>query len=79
MQIAHARIAANSSVCASGSARAAERAGRRSDDVPLIGVSKVRRMSRIRGRLAAGIGRCEKLVRKPRQIAGARQAPVPGT
>jgi pyridoxal phosphate enzyme (YggS family) len=49
-------IAANLERVRERVARAAERAGRRSDDVLLIGVSKVVEVERIRAALAAGIG-----------------------
>ena len=49
-------IAANLERVREQVARAAERAGRRSDDVLLIGVSKVVEVERIRAALAAGIG-----------------------
>jgi pyridoxal phosphate enzyme (YggS family) len=49
-------IAANLERVRERIARAAERAGRRSDDVLLIGVSKVVEVERIRAALAAGIG-----------------------
>ena len=49
-------IAANLERVRERVARAAERAGRRPDDVLLIGVSKVVEVERIRAALAAGIG-----------------------
>lgn len=49
-------IAANLERVRERVARAAERAGRRSEDVLLIGVSKVVEVERIRAALAAGIG-----------------------
>jgi pyridoxal phosphate enzyme (YggS family) len=71
-------IAANLERVRERVARAAERAGRRSDDVLLIGVSKVVEVERIRAALAAGIGALgENRVQEAKAKVAELSRPVP--
>ena len=71
-------IAANLERVRERVARAAERAGRRPDDVLLIGVSKVVEVERIRAALAAGIGALgENRVQEAKAKIGELGRPVP--